>query len=79
MKINDFSGPNPPKSSPKQSQKLTKYNKIAVKKSRSNFDDQKYAPRRSWNATWGPKRRMIHIGAPTADLIFGALGPPKVN
>ena len=47
--------------------------------STTDKDHQKYAPRRSWNATCGPKRPMVHIDAPPSVLIFGALGSPKVT
>ena len=79
MKINDFGGPNPPKIVPNSIKNQEKYNKIAVKKSTTNTDEQKYAPRPSRRPIVRPKRRMIEFDAPTSGLIFGPLGPPKVT
>ena len=78
MKINDFWGPKPSKIDPKGVKKQRKYNKIAVKTSTSNKDDEKYAPRASRRGIWRPKRAMINIEPSTTGIVFGALGPPKV-
>ena len=78
MKINDFLGPKPSKIDPKGVKKQKKYNKIAVKTSTSNKDDEKYAPRASRRGFWRPKRAMTLIGARATVLIFGPVGPPKV-
>ena len=79
MKINDFWGPKPSKIDLKEVKKQEKFNKIAVKTSTSNKDDQKYSPRPSRKGTWRPKRRTGHIDTGAGGVVFGALGPPKVT
>ena len=55
-----------------------KWDEITKMTSRQSSDEQTCVPRPSRRPIWRPKRRMVDIGAPTADLIFGFLGPPKV-
>ena len=78
MKINDFGGPNLPKVNPNQVKNHQKYNKIAVKRSTTNKDHQKYAPRPSRRGIWSPERLMAGIELRARGLIFGPVGPPKV-
>ena len=77
MKINNLEVPKPSKIDPKGVKKKENYNKIAVKTSTSNKDDEKYAPRASRRSFWRPKRPMIEIGPSTRGVIFRALGPHK--
>ena len=79
MKINDFGGPKPSKIEPKEVKKQEEFNKIAVKTSTSNKDDQKYAPRASRRSFWRPKRHTALIDNPSTGVIFWVLGPPKVR
>ena len=79
MKINEFGGPKPVRIDLKDVKTLGKFSKIAVKTSKSNKDDQKYAPRASRRRILRPKRRMVHIDAATTGVILEALGPPKVT
>ena len=79
MKIYGFGGPKPSKNDPKGVKKQKQYNKIAVKTSTSNNDDEKYAPRASRRTIWRPRKRMIDIDAPTSVIIFAPQGPPKVS
>ena len=77
MKINDFWGPKPSKIDPKGVKKTPKHNKIAVKTSTSNKDDEKYAPRASRRAFWRPKRPMIIIDPSARGIVLGPWGPLK--
>ena len=79
MKINDLGGPKPSKIDPKGVKKQKMYNKMAVKTSTSNKDDEKYAPRASRRGFWRSKRPMSYIGPWSTGVVLGALSPPKVT